>query len=561
MTRYSQARRSTGQPRWALALSLLACVAACAAAGGLGPVAEPGAEHTPASVKIGQPMTDMQRMISTWAGQKQYSPRQTRPSRRPRLAKALSKKFQRLAQKSGQPPPVADWRLDRAAHDMAQIVRGGGHLAHATLPFAIQHHGVVEPLPMVLTVVTSGANDKLVLDTLIRQAKPWLRNRQFTSFGLGRARHQGADSWVLLLLRSHLRLDPLSRRQPIDGAFVLRGRFAGPLSQARLLVSRPAGGVEDLVLSGKRPKLQGTVRCGGERGTHRIEIVADRGQGVEVLANFPVYCGVPPPAELAWRKPAAEEDLDPRTAERKLVQLINRERSKAGLNPVEVDPALQRVAENYSQEMVRTGVVAHVSKESGTVVDRLEHVGLRRAVVAENLARSLNAGHAHRGLMDSPGHRANILMQEATQVGVGVALDGSAGEPGSRGIVVTEIFTGSRRPVDPAVAQRQMVKRMPKRLRHDTVLDEVAALQLAQISMPGGAADDMAEGASGHLVRRKYDAKRLVARLMVVSSVEAFDIGALPKRDLRHFGLAVRQGPHPQVGARALYVLVLLVAR
>src|SRR3989344_3339834 len=52
---------------------------------------------------------------------------------------------------------------------------------------------------------------------------------------------------------------------------------------------------------------------------------------------------------------------------------------------------------------------SHQSPDGGFASDRLRERGIQYRILAENIARSMNARAAHRDLMDSPGHRANIL--------------------------------------------------------------------------------------------------------------------------------------------------------
>ena len=53
-------------------------------------------------------------------------------------------------------------------------------------------------------------------------------------------------------------------------------------------------------------------------------------------------------------------------------------------------------------------------------------VGIRYRAAGENLAFAPDVGTAHTGLMNSPGHKANILNCDFTTLGVGVHF-GSGG--------------------------------------------------------------------------------------------------------------------------------------
>ena len=125
------------------------------------------------------------------------------------------------------------------------------------------------------------------------------------------------------------------------------------------------------------------------------------------------------PADLAL-------EADPE-AERQLVALANEERAARGLAPLELDPRLVPVARAHSTEMFRLRYFSHVSPETGSPFDRLSAAGIGYTRAGENLAYARSVATAHRGLMDSPGHRENILRPEFTRIGVGVIAAGAYG--------------------------------------------------------------------------------------------------------------------------------------
>lgn len=119
-------------------------------------------------------------------------------------------------------------------------------------------------------------------------------------------------------------------------------------------------------------------------------------------------------------------EADP-LSERQLVALVNEERVAAGLAPLELDPRLVPVARGHATEMLRLRYFSHVSDVTGTPFDRLSAAGIRYTRAGENLAYARSVATAHRGLMDSPGHRENILRPEFTRIGIGVISAGPYG--------------------------------------------------------------------------------------------------------------------------------------
>lgn len=107
-------------------------------------------------------------------------------------------------------------------------------------------------------------------------------------------------------------------------------------------------------------------------------------------------------------------------AEQEMFDLVNQERTKAGLKPLQWDPQLQAVARQHSMEMFQMQYFAHDSPVSGTPFDRMKKAGIQFTFAGENIALAPNVQIAHEGLMNSPEHRANILRPQFGKIGIGV---------------------------------------------------------------------------------------------------------------------------------------------
>jgi uncharacterized protein YkwD len=86
------------------------------------------------------------------------------------------------------------------------------------------------------------------------------------------------------------------------------------------------------------------------------------------------------------------------------------------------DPAIDEVARAYSKTMLQRGFFSHDTPEGQSPFDRMRVGGVDFVVAGENLALAPTVTLAHQGLMDSPGHRANILRPEFGRVGIGAAV-------------------------------------------------------------------------------------------------------------------------------------------
>lgn len=113
--------------------------------------------------------------------------------------------------------------------------------------------------------------------------------------------------------------------------------------------------------------------------------------------------------------------------ETRLIAKINTARANHGLPPLRTNPELMAVARAHSRAMAGSQLLFHSTSYSTVCC---------WSAVAENVATGYSVPGAHRALMRSTPHRANILSQRMRQVGVGVVFAGGR-------IWVTEVF---RRP-------------------------------------------------------------------------------------------------------------------
>ena len=113
---------------------------------------------------------------------------------------------------------------------------------------------------------------------------------------------------------------------------------------------------------------------------------------------------------------------DPEDEDGMLV-LVNKERTSRGLPALEMDDALQKVARAHSLDMFQRGYFAHYTPEGLDPFDRMKAAGITYQSAGENLAMAPSLQLAHTGLMNSPGHRRNILDPSYRKIGIGAYKD------------------------------------------------------------------------------------------------------------------------------------------
>jgi uncharacterized protein YkwD len=121
--------------------------------------------------------------------------------------------------------------------------------------------------------------------------------------------------------------------------------------------------------------------------------------------------------------------------EQAMLGLINHERTSRGLFPLVANNAAQLVGRAYATRMLADGVFSHIDNDHHTPFDRMKQGHVSFGAAGENLALAPTLALAHQGLMNSPGHKANILNPNYRTVGIGII------DAGQYGLMAVQDFT------------------------------------------------------------------------------------------------------------------------
>ena len=107
---------------------------------------------------------------------------------------------------------------------------------------------------------------------------------------------------------------------------------------------------------------------------------------------------------------------------RVLVDLANTDRTDNALSPLTTNPVLEAAATLKANNMAEQGYFAHVSPDGVTPWHWFAEAGYRFVAAGENLAVNFSdSDDVEQAWMESPGHRANILNGNFTEIGIATA--------------------------------------------------------------------------------------------------------------------------------------------
>jgi cysteine-rich secretory family protein len=122
----------------------------------------------------------------------------------------------------------------------------------------------------------------------------------------------------------------------------------------------------------------------------------------------------------------ANAQLQRNDSERQLFEALNRERIAQGLSALQWDNVLFKAARLHALRMADLNMLEHQLPNESNLEGRLAEAGAHFSVIAENIAFGRDPQTIHKGWMDSPGHRNNILDPRLTSVGI-AAVHGVGG--------------------------------------------------------------------------------------------------------------------------------------
>ncbi len=145
-------------------------------------------------------------------------------------------------------------------------------------------------------------------------------------------------------------------------------------------------------------------------------------------AATPETAGTTPQGAASPKTPTAQTNSVTLTAdEQQMLKLINDARAQNSLKPLQVDMKLCNVARIKSQDMVDNNYFSHSSPKYGSPFDMMKSFGISFVQAGENIAGNKSVQNAENALMNSPGHRKNILSPDFTHIGIGIKAGGPYG--------------------------------------------------------------------------------------------------------------------------------------
>ena len=170
----------------------------------------------------------------------------------------------------------------------------------------------------------------------------------------------------------------------------------------------------------------GTVTFNPTAGFDEVRVLAGESDvtGRAVNAVFtPLPANTPSPPPSPGTPPQPGTPANPPSwgdFEQRVIDLTNAERAKQGLASLKANAELNRAADEHAEDMATQDYFSHTGLDGSSPGDRMADEGYQTRAWGENIAWGQKTPEAVvSAWMNSPGHRANILNGNFTEIGVG----------------------------------------------------------------------------------------------------------------------------------------------
>jgi uncharacterized protein YkwD len=406
---------------------------------------------------------------------------------------------------------------------------------------------------------TPGAQPRDVAVALADPIRTFVSTAQVPRYGLAVERvKKGLTKLVLVMQDQTLEIQPLPRKLNPGQTATLSGTVGGNLSNPKVRYTDAVGKLEQMEgQAGKTFKTE--LKCGDRAGRILVQVAAEQEGADVMLANFPVGCGTDLPIAAAVSAPGGKQaaTVDPAAAEKQLLDLVNQERTAAGLKPLQADPDAAKVARSLAEDR---------AKGKGTTGEelqrRLRELDIASPMILVSEAQAFGAEDAYTKFSNSPHDRANVLNPEATQVGIGVAPGPTIDKRPM--IMVSQLFIKQLPPPDPAEVKANLYQSIARRrsdaragaINRDPQLEQVAQTYAEELAKQKGKVPKEKVAEIEAPLYKSFATVNEIGGLKTDPLEFAEEPGIVG--DAKLVGIGVGIGSSPQFGKNSAYVVILM---
>ncbi len=162
-----------------------------------------------------------------------------------------------------------------------------------------------------------------------------------------------------------------------------------------------------------------SVALGGEPAARRAPAVAGQ-QYAKLDDQAPTGTYEKAPTGALADRDYSHTALDAEKAR----DIINQYRHDKGLKPLKLNTELTDAAKAHSRDLAKWDRISHYGSDGSNPWDRVKRTGFKARLAAENVGTGqVDFLEVMRGWKESPGHNKNLLLGDATHMGIALVQD------------------------------------------------------------------------------------------------------------------------------------------
>lgn len=372
---------------------------------------------------------------------------------------------------------------------------------------------------------------------------------------------KGTTHVVVVFYDQVIDMQPLPKKLAPGTTGAFQGALAGIYSKPKIEVVDPTGNLSKAPESNGKD-FKADLKCGDHPGKILIQVSAEKEGADTLVTNFPVWCAAEQPMAVKVPEPS-KGPVDVAAAEKELLELVNKDRTEAGLKPINPLPALSGIARDVAQKRAEGKGIT-----STDLTNALKNAEIAAPMLLESMAQGFSVDDIYARLSDSPSDRSNTMNPSVTDVGVGLVKGPMVGDKPT--YIAAELFIKQRPPADAAKIKEHLYAAIAKKredaragpAEKDKVLEDVAqAYAEAAAANEGRVPKDKESEILAPLYKESMTVNQLGG--FVPDEQIAMDVAEQPSitGNAKLVGVGVAVGKSPQFGKGSPFVMVLMGTR
>ena len=383
---------------------------------------------------------------------------------------------------------------------------------------------------------------------------------------MGNSNKYGPNTmWITVILCERVvQLNSIPITAQVGQQITITGKVFPNFIKPSLVVTYPDGTVQSFQNQTGQNIFSFSFTFDQGKGKYTLEVIVEhKTMGPKVAAVHPVYAGVSYPKPIITKQPPKETFKTTQAAEVYMIELVNKDRTNAKLPALLPDSFLSKVARLHSQDMAKNNFFAHINLNGEDATARYNRAG-GSGGVSENIAYHPFVAGAEQGLMESPGHRANILDKNATHIGIGIYYY-------DKKYYITQLFQKKIPDINVKQATDVLLKWINSKrtkshlapLNVDPLLSQSASEHSKAMAKEG----DVVQNAGGINFYDRYVNNggtyiSIMSAFYLNESIEGIekqleeDPALIMEKTITHIGIGIYQATHPKYGENVLWVTI-----